>query len=615
MDNENDIKLPSNTPTGDGDFESTTVMEVFKKCKEKYESFALPYLTKAQFNERMIAGEQFIDLVLSRISDVDWPSSIPRVNRNLLSNLSLTWSARIIEDRPNVACFPSEVGADEFKAQAASKVLEYERQQKDFDDLCFSAADYVQSHSCVGFKVVWDPLKGPKSKGVPRYDQNGLPVVGPDGKVVLDRAGESLGEVSWNVVSVFDYATDGAEFVEDSQWCYFQKMIDENEARRLLLSAGVTEEPKTDENVDIWGTSKEGVMLYELWIRPGHFEFPKGLFAVIVGDTPIMAIDYPYEHGELPLLVWKCRKRRNSPFGCTHVDDAVPIQKLINDTVAACNVQSRQISGIKLLAHSTIISKIAEGGQMIPVDSKEIAEFCRYLEPPDRARVLSSTLTDATEALYSVYGLNEMLTGAEPMKSGTAAKSIAYLNKLDSMKMSGAARNLGKAILGVMRQTLKLNQQFVQVERLAQIIGTNNLMVPMMFKGADIAGVDVRLEPIAGLELYRAAAVEEANGQMQTMGATPQLVNQAQTGLRNTADDSNQRQMLQTQVQSVLQGQQVQADTTIDPNVAVDEIVKMLSDNYGTPNGQGLLQLLMQYRQISDQAMQQQVPQNAQPQV
>lgn len=588
------IKVPQ---TLNGDLEEQSIKSLFEECEKVYQKYASPYLTQAEFNERLIAGEQFIDLTgdwLIRQSDdmLDIRSS-----RNLMKNLSLTWSAKILEDRPSIACYPAEPGSDLKKAQAATKILEFVKQNQDFDDLCFGAAQLVQPHSAVGFKIVWDPLTGPLSKGVPTFDsETGLPALDELGNPVLSGVGKPLGDVSWSVVSIFDFYTDGSENVEDSRWVLFTKLVDEWEAKRLLASVGIEEDPSVEEENNIWGIPVEGVRVKELWLKPGDFRFPNGLFAVIIGDKVIQAIDYPYDHGELPIAVWKCNRRRSSPFGSTHVDDAAYIQKVINMCVTALNQQAKQIASIDLIAHTSVIQAKQNGNKMIPVDDPTVAQYARYIEPPDRARVLVSTLEDNVKALYDVWGLNELLTGADSMKSGTAAKSIAYLNKLDSMKLSGASRSLSKAILRIMRQTLKLYQQFVKAPRLAQIIGSNNIIEPVLFKNADIAGVDVRMEPISGLTQYRASVVEEAQMGMQAQGPTPELMSESMTGLKQTAYDKSQREIVSAQIEAIIKGQQAEADPQIDSNIATDEILSVLSQYYGTPAGNGLFNLLQQYR-------------------
>ena len=92
---------------------------------------------------------------------------------------------------------------------------------------------------------------------------------------------------------------------------------------------------------------------------------------------------------------------------------------------------------------------------------------------------------------------------------------------------------------------------------------------------------------------------------------TPQLQSQAQTGLRQDSFDKSQRDMIGAQIDALIKGEPQQADQTLDPAIAVDEILNVISAYWGTDIGMNLMGLLQQYKQFlsSQQAqMQQQMP-------
>lgn len=583
MTEKTDVDLPTAATEQDKEIERKTVLELLEECKKTVEEYAVRYLTTAEYNERMCNGDQFIEVNDSyEINSSAVDSNAPKLSRNLLRNLRLTWSSRILEDRPNVQFWPTGVGADQIKAEVAGKVWEHLCQVNDFDDMCFQAAELVQPHSAVGIKPVWDPLWGPRDP----------------------ETGKTLGNVRWQICSIFDYGTDGSEDIEDSKWVYFGKWVDEWDARKLLDAASIDDPPSPDSYTDVWGVKKSGVKLYELWIRPDDYRFPDGLYAVIVGNHVVEARSFPYKHGELPLVVWKCGARRNSPYGSTHVDDATPIQKLINECVTALGSQAKLINSVKLLAHQDIISKWQHGHQRIPVNDATMSQYAKYLEPPDRVKVLVTTLDDSVEALFAVFGLNEMLTGAGNIKSGTAAKSIAYINKLDSMKMAGAARSLAKAIKRLVKQSIALTQQYVKAPRLLEIVGGQSMMPLEMFVGADVAGVDVIVQPASGVETLRASMAENANTQMQGPGGpTPALQAQSQTGIKGSAYNQSQQELVYTQIQSVMSGQEQPSPLPdVDANIAIDTIITILSDVDAQQAGP-LIQLLQAYKGAGQKQM------------
>lgn len=608
---EDDIDVPSPWD-GVGDApDEMSVLELLQECQKVVRNSSVYPLANASYNERLINGDQFLEISNGDVQDItDWPSFVPRTSRNLLRNLSLTWSSRILEDSPWVQCFASEPGLDEQKAEVANKILENCRQRHDFESMQFDAAQLVQPHTAVGFKTVWDPLAGPPSPGTQTFDENGVPVYGPDGQPVLEGKGEPTGDVVWQIVSVFDYGTDGNEHIENSQWCYFTTMMDEFDARSLLAAAGLDTDISAETYTDIWGCERQGVLVTELWWRPSS-RFPHGLFTVTVANKAVTAIPYPYEHGELPLGVWKCGSRRNSPYGSSHVDDAVFIQRVINECVAALTQQARQIGSVKLVGPSTFIEALnSTNAQMFPVDDPQMSASIRYIDPPPRSEVLVQTLEDNTQALYAVYGLNEMLSGAESAKSGTSAKSIAYLNKLDSMKSAGASRSLNKAVLRMCRQTLKLYQQYVKAPRLAAIVGEKGLEGAEEFLGADLMGVDVKMESSSAKTQMRGEIAGNAQDQMSQGNPDPALREISRTGVADTAYARASRDILRAQAEAALRGEPQQPDNEVDASLAVAELSNYLANSRGSPGAGQLQALLQQYQQRAQaQAVQPQQPQ------
>lgn len=207
----------------DGQPEEKSILDLINECKREYRDNGQAQFAQANLGEKWIRGEQFtmIDDSFSVVDDDRWPDFAPKAPRNLLRNLSLTWSSRAVEDRPWVQPYPSEPGIDQQKAHVAARVLEHVRQSHEFDDFCFRSAELVQPHSCVGWKVVWDPLAGPPSKGTPVVE-NGVPIFGPDGEPVLEGVGVPQGDVAWQIVSIFDYGTDGSEEIEDARFVWFR---------------------------------------------------------------------------------------------------------------------------------------------------------------------------------------------------------------------------------------------------------------------------------------------------------------------------------------------------------------------------------------------------------
>jgi len=562
-----------------------------------YAETSLNYHARAEYNERMIIGDQLISLGADgTISDAQLGDNTATTSRNLMRNLALTWTARVLEDRPDVKAYPATPGIDVNRAEVANRLLRYIHQHHDFDELCFRAGMLVQPHSVVGFKTVWDPLGGPWSPATPRVDEAGNIVLDETGQPVTDPP-QRLGDVRLETCSLFDYGTDGSEEIEDSEYCWFRNFITQPEARMMYRAQDIDDEPATRPYRTIWGAERQGVEVFELWWRKGA-RFPNGLFIQIVGDVVIQARDFPYEHGELPLSVWKCGPRRASPFGSTHVDDAVKVQIEINEVVTARRRQVREIASVKFVAPSQIIDDIMASNQMIKCDNPDQMAAIRYITPPDIAAPLMTSLDDNTNTIFQLWGLSEMLAGGEVGKS-TAAKAIAYLTKLDADKRSGTARSLGKAITRVFRQALRLLQQYVQAPRLVQIVGDESEASVVEFIGADLDGVDVMLEPAAGFERFSATRAQAAQDQQMQGSQDPGLPELAQTGLSTTTEDAAAQRSVEAQVMAAMKGVPVEADPEVDAATAIQVLLPFAQHPAVAP-------LLQQYRQKQQQQQTQQ---------
>jgi len=228
-------------------------------------------------------------------------------------------------------------------------------------------------------------------------------------------------------------------------------------------------------------------------------------------------------------------------------------------------------------------------------------------------------LEELIRALYDVFGLNEILTGQENVRSGTSALQVQYLTELDSMKLAGSARSLGKALKRAWKQTLSLYQQFCTPERIETIMGPGSAYMVQAFRDAELGGVDVRLEPRSGIERFRSFQADAAQEEMVN-GVIPPAEGQERrkTGLATTYAEHWAQRVVQEQIKAALQGATGQPpDSMVDPNLAVREIETALRVAKGRLDDvrlSPLLELYQQYSQRAAQQMQQMQPQQPQQQ-
>jgi hypothetical protein len=578
------------------DADPVTVLEFHKEATKRFEPFIRESAVRAEVNERFANGEQGIGIASDGSVSEDDADSI-RATRNHIRNLVLAWSARIMEDRPTIKAWPSDSsGGDDASAKVANKLIAHQHQIQDIDAMLMRGAKLAQCHSCIGIRVHWDRDGGPEAL-IPAEGEDGLPVYDEMGEPVMEP--QRLGEVRWDLVTIFNFITDGSERIEDSPYVAFCKYIDKHEAAALLRDAGVDEKPNEKEVPTTWEAKRKGVETWEVWHRPTR-RIPKGFFAIVCDGHVVEYRDYPYRHGELPVAIWKVGDRTDHPHGTTHVDDAMPIQRQINHRLTVALEISRRVGeGVKLIAPSKVIQEWDQGSEKIPCDDVAMANSIRFIEPP--LKVVSEMYGLAQldeEALFKVFGLNEILTGAQNVTGATSGRAIAYLKELDSQKLAEAARNLGEVLMRCWRQTLRLYQQYVHHERIVRIAGPENEMQAISFRGADLAGVDVRLEPMSGVERWRAAKSGHAEEMMQGGFMEPQRAGALMvSGLDNTLGEAQQRMAVQKDIQAVVRGGFAQPNPMVSPQIAREEIGQAI-DIYahtGPQVQQGLLGLMAAY--------------------
>lgn len=535
------------------------VKELLQEMKNRHEQFEHATFMNARLNECYVGGRQNVSLdEAGDYEDITEHGEVAPT-RNIMRNIVLTYAARINEDRPSVKAWPADASLlDKAVTDVANAIIRHQYTVQDIDAMMARAAKLAQMHGCVGFKIAWDPKAG---------------------RTVLDpvRGPIVLGEVSIDLVTVFDYLTDGSEHVRDSKYVVFKHMIDWHDAKQMCVDAGKEEDPQKDSPEDIWGTARSDMCeLREIWHKPCA-RIPNGLYAVVVGGVVVETRDYPYIHRELPIAVWKLGSRREHPHGDTHLTDVRKIQDAINDSLRVRQDLYEAFGrAVKFFAPQAVLDEMEAANQMVANEGIELSKI-GFVEPP---KVALDSLYDQAdreeEAAHRVSGLNEALYASENAKN-TSGVAIHYLKELDSQKLSEASRNQGECLRRIFRQTLRLYQQYVTEERTIHIAGEENAMEVKTFKGADVEGVDIVLEPVSGTTNFRSAMIAEMDERAAAGLMDPARVEQLrETGLPQTAPEQWQRTRVHEQIGAALQGQVTPPDPNVDPKIAMEEITMVM---------------------------------------
>jgi len=572
-----------------------TVRELCFQLVEQGKKSVARFITKAERNELFLNGDQYMDIDRSGfdIRGVPWNDDLPQVVHNLLRNLVLTWCQRLLQDRPSATAFPNTAEIRDIEAaRAAASLIEYIEFENNIDSKMFDVLQMACAHGIGGLKCYYDPV---------------------------------LEEIKWDLVTIFDFFVDNVENPEESKWVVFKRYVDLYDAKEMLRKIGASEEVQVTEYQVGDNETREGVEVFELWYKPDS-RIKKGLYALIVDGNVTENMEYPYEfqHLEnpendqtrsfLPLCMFKTGFLRGTIYGDTWMNDAVPIQRQINEIESVLVKLRRDTGAVKLIAPGTIVDTWDESNALIKCDDPQKADMMRFIDPPKINSLLFEDRDRLERRLYDIAGLNEVLTGAESTKSGTSAKQIAYISQLDNMKHAGTARNIEKFLIQLWRVTLHLVRKYYVYPRVIRIIGESNQISGLYFVGSDIDGVDIRLEPRSGLERYSATKGENEISRMQLGFEQPENVAEtSRTGQMETAEEAHLKSQVLEQAQYALEGVQVQPLTNVNPAYASQVLLAYLKALEEAGDADDMM-IIMQLKQGYDDlaAMQAQQAQQAQ---
>lgn len=584
-----------------------TVTQLMKRLCDRERSGKNYYLENAIRNERYFHGLQLEADGSGAVDDLPNDFLWPDAFKNYLRNMVQTWASRFQEDRPIVRAYPGQAeGRDIHAAKLANTILEELHWREGMDAKLWQSAVYAQLHGKVGLWTTWDRRKG-REILAPKMDPlTEEALLDEDGSEILESLGPE-GEVSIELLTVFDYDYYGGNSAEEAEACVRRQYIDEIAARAYVYEeTGVEVDISAQPYETAFGGHEEGVLVEHLCYLPSPM-IPEGLWAVIVGGNVAVSEPYPEGYaGMLPLNEYKINPIRHSRFATSHVNDALPLQRFVNEMEKAKVETVRKVGVPKLVGLSEVIDSYEEGVHGIALDDvTQVTQGARFLEPPAPAPLIWESQAQTVESMFDIFGLNEVLVGKDSVKAGTSAKQIAYLSRLDSMKMSGAVRNFEVAYLRTMRLALTLTREYVKDKRLVRMSGPGGELQYQAFRGADLQGVDVHLEPNSGLDKFRAQQSAEVNEELQLGTVSPQdAVQRRESGLDQTVSEGAAVQQASQLLMAIFRGEQVQPDPSIPPPVAIE----VLQGGLGIfPAADQQIRMLIQaYTQIMQQAQMQQ---------
>lgn len=527
------------------------ILDLFARLKRVGVVTSAKHRELAVINEKAVHGDQFGSMAYKNgtrvTSNDDWYSNgdeeIPRIVVNKLMNMRMVWVALLNKSRLSAAAFPSsDEPEDTYSAAVADKVIEHAVTEEDTAEKVHTLTGQCFDHGTSAFKVWFD----------------------------VDEKKTRIGNAS-----IFDYLIDNVADYREAKWVLFERWMDAEDAADEWSEAGIDGEPATGTQDTATGEKVEGrVQCWELWQKPTR-AFKRGLFAFIVGGEVVEQMDFPYvfedDSGEeqfvLPIFIAKTRQVRGSAYGGTNLTDAVPLQRLVNELVSRELEVTRKTSGV----HAWIPRDAPEDwdpavDSVMHFDEGKGQAPPQFLQPPPVNPTFERQRTYFEEQIVDVIGINEVTAGdTTTARSGVAQEQIF---ELDQAKNADASKSIEQAVLAMFQMYLRLVAKFYDVGRKMKITGDGKSDI-VMFDGADIQGVDVRLESSSELDKRNDVKRAATEGKMAAGTATQHDLDVAS----NAPSVGISKRVVQALIAQYLAGK-----TVDDPRPGVDFSIDVFHD-------------------------------------
>ncbi len=628
--------VPLTTSTGI----ETSVLAVLGEMRQRW-SVADDARKRARLNELFVYNRMMGDRLALEAS-VTVPLNAPLVTKNKLRNAVLTWANRLVKKRTTSTAWPADTD-DIPKADASNAVLDYLRQLQNRDEILSDATITAAMHFLVGLYTTYDPDFGPSKERVAKINPlTGLAMRDLVGNVQYSTRPCS-GAPKIETLSLEDFVTSGEQDAHLGKWLLVRRWLDPDEAWTLLRDAtrdlraqeatndganeieAQAEGMRAAENVarppsetiedHLYGSEKrDATMGWEMWWRPNRLgRFPEGFFATVINDVVTNATTYPYDHGELPISIFRVMKMGKRFYASGWLEDALPQQVGLNHSERVKAHRAEIAGQVRILMMKNIAKLWGDSPDgVVECDTfDEVKGSVNPVEVPDIPRDMYEMSDRYESGIDDTAGVSGVASSGDTAAETKNARLVAYATQIDDEKNEHARTNLESAELVTDTQSLKLCQQFWPVERLIPVIGEDNSMDAQYFSAADIRGVDVRMIPGPGEEETPPGKAKDSEERMVMGSLDPAKgAEMSQTGLPTTAADGAARAAVQTLIQQAVGGQPVQADLTIPSAAALPELKKALTAlaPYGPRVTMAIRALIQEY---TDQQGQEQQEANA----
>ena len=465
------------------------IRTLFAQCLARGQAQAKDFRAQADINESYVAGRQFGSVQYGADTTVykpfDWADGLPRYTMNVCRGTMQVWAAYLSKARVTATAYPaSDDPEDVYRAELANHLIKFTITE----DKTAELIGHVVQQACVagtaGLRLEYDA---------------------------------DADKITWTPQTIWDFYIDNTAAPAERRWVIFVKHVDEEAALDLVerFAADKDYKPAEEPYKQANGVAADGVVVHEFYHRPTR-DFPRGLYALFVGGELIHSLDFPYvvENDStkpeylLPLVLMRVRTVRGLAYGETNLSDVIGQQRLINEMLNRELAHLRRTAGVKVVAPNGVSEGWKAGEDQVfsysttdPSGGRGI-QIMQVPEPPQSYARLRA---EAEAAIPAIIGLNDQSAGVT--NRTYSGKALELIDQQDASKNADAQRSLENMVLDAYRLFFALVTRFYSTARQMKL-GDADKATVVSFRGADVQGVDLRLEP--GSELDKRDDVETA---------------------------------------------------------------------------------------------------------
>lgn len=536
------------------------------------------------------------------------------VSKNKLRSSVLSWSARIAKRNTTAIAYPSGPEESDLAiANCANAFLDHHRQLQSRERLLQRACLFASMHGSVAFYVQYDPDFGSSFEKVAVTNEFGAPVIDEMGQIVTEVV-PAKGNPRVELLTIFDYFTDGAKCLEDAEYVVIRRQFPKAKAKTILLSVGIEDEPEEiSGHSRMTGTKTKYVEALEIYFKPAaDGRFANGLMVQIVDGHVTRAMDYPFTHGELPIVSFNVMDIPDEYYGSTWLEDAIPLQVGLNHTLQAISHRFELSRQVKLILSSGLRNKwnnvdgIDEVGEIIEAgNNDDVERGHKFVDFPSIPADIYQMAQIYEQSIDDVSGIADIASQGDAAAKTRNAKLVQFATEIDEQKSALTISNLDDCMVKVDRLVLELYRQYVTTERLVTMVGPDNSIGAEFFRASELAGVDVRLEPGPASSRTGAAMAADAEAKMQQGLVDPATgMELMDTGLSSTKGQAiAYNKMYAAVMQSITTGEVAQPDPMIMPNDAIKALRLLAKSEVVSQNPQAKTMVLALMQQYTDMSM------------